>query len=78
MITIEFILPLLGNLVGLFFCLGYALYLFLRKGIHVRGQGWKTKDEAPKSYYFTLGMLILISVGSLVGIIARIYNYYFN
>ncbi len=78
MVPVELILSLLGNLVALFFCLGYALYLFLRKGIHVKGQGWKTKDEAPKSYYFTLGLMMLISVGSFVAIVARIYTYYFH
>ena len=76
MVPIELIVGSIGNLLGLVFCLGYAIYTFLRKGVHVKGKGWKTKDEAPKSYYFTLGILIVISIFSLGSIIVRIYTYY--
>ncbi len=76
MVPIELIVGSIGNLLGLVFCLGYAIYTFLRKGVHVKGKGWKTKDEAPKSYYFTLGILIVISIFSLGSIIVRLYTYY--
>ena len=65
-----------GNLIGLVFCAGYAAYTFVRQGVHVRGQGWKTKQEAPKSFYFTIGILVLISIFSLGSIIFRLYTYY--
>jgi hypothetical protein len=77
MVPIELILGSIGNLLGLVFCLGYAIYTFLRKGVHVKGKGWKTKDEAPKSYYFTLGILIVISIFSLGAIVVRLYTYYY-
>jgi len=77
MVPIELILGSIGNLLGLVFCLGYAIYTFLRKGVHVKGKGWKTKDEAPKSYYFTLGIMIFISLFSLGAIIVRLYTYYY-
>ena len=76
MVPIELIVGSIGNLLGLVFCLGYAIYTFLRKGVHVKGKGWKTKDEAPKSYYFTLEILIVISIFSLGSIIVRLYTYY--
>ena len=68
---------LFGNIIGLVFCAGYAVYTFLRQGTHVRGIGWKSKEEYPKSYYFTLGIMILVSILSLGAIIFRLYTYYF-
>lgn len=69
---------ILGNLVGLVFCFGYALYTFLKQGVHVKGKGWKTKSEAPKSYYFTLGIMLVIILFSLGSIIFRLYTYYYR
>jgi len=66
-----------GNIVAFAFCMGYAIYIFLRKRVHVKGKGWKTKDEAPKSYYFSIGAMILVSMLSLGAIIFRLYTYYF-
>ena len=77
MVPPELIVGSIGNLFGFIFCLGYAIYLFLKKGLHVKGKGWKTKDEAPKSYYFTLGILIVISIFSLGAIVVRLYTYYY-
>ena len=65
-----------GNLIGLLFCGGYAIYTFLRQGTHVRGIGWKSKKDYPKSYYFTLVILVLIYLFSLASIIFRLYTYY--
>ena len=66
-----------GNLMGLVFCGAFAVYTFIRQGTHVRGIGWKSKKDYPKSYYFTLGILILISIFSLGSIIVRLYTYYY-
>ena len=68
---------LFGNLIGLVFCASYAAYTFVRQGTHVRGIGWKSKEEYPKSYYFTLGIMILIAIISIVSIIVRVYTYYY-
>ena len=76
MVPIHLIMSLVGNILALVFCTGYAIYTFLRKGVHVKGRGWKTKDEAPKSYYFTLGILIVVSIFSFGAIIFRLYTYY--
>ena len=77
MVPVELILGSIGYLFGFIFCLGYAIYLFLKKGLHVKGRGWKTKDEAPKSYYITLGVMVLIALFSFVEIIFRVYSYYY-
>ena len=77
MVPPELILGSIGNLFAFIFCLGYGIYLFLKKGLHVKGRGWKTKDEAPKSYYITLGVMVLIAVFSLVSMIFRVYSYYY-
>ena len=66
-----------GNLVGLICCGGYAAYTFVRQGTHVRGIGWKSKQDYPKSYYFTLGITLLIALISLGSIIFRLYSYYY-
>lgn len=66
-----------GNIIGVVFAGGYAVYTFLRQGTHVRGIGWKSKKEYPKSYYFTLGVTFLVALISLAAIIIRLYTYYF-
>ena len=67
-----------GNLIGLLFCGGYAIYTFLRQGTHVRGiGGWKSKKEYPKSYYFTLVVTFLVALISLGAIVVRLYTYYY-
>ena len=43
----------------------YAGYCWVTQKVHVRGKGWKTKDEAPKSFYFTVIILVLIGLGQL-------------
>jgi len=66
-----------GNLFAIIFCGGYAAYTFIRQGTHVRGIGWKSKKEYPKSYYFTLGVTFFVALISLASMIFRLYTYYF-
>ena len=42
----------------------YAGYCWVTQKVH-QGKGWKTKDEAPKSFYFTVIILVLIGLGQL-------------
>ena len=77
MVPIELIVGSIGNLFAFVLCLGYAIYTFIRKGVHVKGKGWKTKDEAPKSYYITLGVMVLIALFSFVSMVFRVYSYYY-
>ena len=72
----ELIYSIVGNLVGLVLCLGYGLYCFVNKGFHAKGKGWKTREEAPKGYYFVLGLVAFIGVIQIVSIGYRLYSYY--
>lgn len=45
--------------------LAYAAYCWQNEGTHVKGKGWVSKEEAPKSYlfnqmvYFWLGLTMV-------------------
>jgi hypothetical protein len=54
--------------------LAYVTYNFVRGGAYARGKGWQSKEEAPKSYYLTQGILILISFGQIASIIFYLYK----
>ena len=43
----------------------YAGYCWVTQKVHLKGKGWKTKDEAPKSFYFTVIILVIIGLGQL-------------
>ena len=43
----------------------YAMYCFINQGTHHRGKGWKTVEEAPKSFYFTVGFYVIMGLGIL-------------
>ena len=77
MVPLELFVGSIGILFAFVFCLGYAIYTFLKKGVHVKGRGWKTKDEAPKSYYITLAVMVLIALFSFVSMVFRVYSYYY-
>ena len=77
MIPPELIVGSIGNFFGFVFCLGYAIYTFLTKKVYLKKRGWKTKDEAPKIYYITLGLMVIIALFSLGSMIIRVYSYYY-
>ena len=52
----------------------YVTYNFVRGGVHARGRGWKSKEEAPKTYYFTQGILILIAFGQIGSIVFYLFK----
>jgi hypothetical protein len=47
---------------------GYATYSFVNGGIHAKGHGWKTKEEAPKPYYITQCLVILVALGQFTAL----------
>ena len=57
-----------ASLIAPLFFLGYAIFTFLKGGVHVKGQGWKTKEEAPKTYFF-----IVVFIG-LIGILGFVFR----
>lgn len=43
----------------------YVGYCWVRQRVHVRGKGWRTKEEAPRAFYLTIILLIVLGVGNL-------------
>ena len=43
----------------------YAGYCWVTQSVHVRGKGWKTREEAPKAFYFTILLLLFIGIYSI-------------
>jgi len=52
--------------------LGYATFIFVKGGVHVRGKGWKTKDEAPKTYYFMIIFMVILGVAGIATTILKL------
>ena len=52
---------ILGPLFG-FIMLGYVGYCFSKEGTHSRGYGWRTKEEAPKTFIINQTLYIIFSV----------------
>ena len=58
-----------ASLIAPLFFLGFAIFTFLKGGVHVTGQGWKTKEAAPKTYFFIVVFLGLIGI---IGFVFRV------
>ena len=63
----QLLMPALTGLI----CMGYAVFIFVKGGTHLRGKGWHTKKEAPKSYYFMLFFMLLIGLSSIISTAIR-------
>ena len=53
-------------------CFCYIAYMLAKQKVHVRGVGLKSKEEAPKTYFFMLGFCLLVAIFSLAMIVLRI------
>ena len=51
-----------ASLIAPLLFLGFVIFTFLKGGVHVKGQGWKTKEEAPKTYFFIVVFMGLIGI----------------
>ena len=72
----ELLAPISGNLIGIVACLSYLIYCLANQRVFIRGKGWRTKEEAPGAYKFTIGLMLFIAVGSFVALVYRIYAFY--
>ena len=68
----ERIATLIPSLIVPILFLAYATFIFVKGGVHVRGKGWKTKDEAPKTYYFMIIFMGILGVAGIVTTILRV------
>jgi hypothetical protein len=72
----ELLASISGNLIGLVACLSYMIYCLANQRVFIRSKGWRTKDEAPGAYKFTIGLMLFIALGSLGALLYRIYAFY--
>ena len=68
----ERIATLIPSLIIPILFLGYATFIFVKGGVHIRGKGWKTKDEAPKTYYFMIVFMGLLGVAGIATTILKV------
>ena len=52
----------IGSLVVGLVCLGYTYYCLVNGGTHSRYEGWKTKEEAPKTFRFSMILYTVIGL----------------
>jgi uncharacterized membrane protein YidH (DUF202 family) len=51
-------------LISILMC-GYAGFCWVNQKVHVRGKGWRTKEESPKMFYFTVSIMIFLGIVQL-------------
>ena len=64
-------------LAGLLF-MGYAVFIFVKGGVHVEGKGWQTKKEAPKTYFFMLFFMLLIGLSSIIFTVISVFYVFYS
>ena len=47
-------------------CFAYGVFCMVKGGTHVKNVGWRTKEEYPKSFYFSVIFMILLGVSMIV------------
>ena len=72
----ELLASISGNLIGLIACLSYMIYCLANQGVFIRSKGWRTKEEAPGAYKFTIGLMLFIAIGSFAALVYRVYAFY--
>ncbi|MDG1556002.1 MAG: hypothetical protein P8R00_07125 [Candidatus Poseidoniaceae archaeon] len=66
---IEFVTDVVVPVLISLLLISYVGYCWFNQKVHVRGKGWKTRDEYPKNFYFTLIVLTIIGIGQLASIV---------
>jgi len=49
------------NFIGPALMLLYVGYCWVHQGCHQKGKGWKTREESPKGFWFTIVLLLVLS-----------------
>ena len=63
----------IGSLVVGLVCLGYTYYCLVNGGTHSRYEGWKTKEEAPNTFRFSMILYTVIGLASLSNLAYSIF-----
>ena len=66
-------LRIISNLVVGLVCLGYTYYCLVNGGTHSRYEGWKTKEEAPNTFRFSMILYTVIGIASLSNLAYSIF-----
>ena len=53
------------NFIGPALMLLYVGYCWVHQGFHHKGKGWKTREEYPKGFWFTIVLLLVLSILSI-------------
>jgi len=53
------------NFIGPALMLLYVGYCWVHQGCYQRGKGWKTREESPKMFLFTIIILLLLSIATI-------------
>tara|TARA_Y200000002_G_scaffold342420_1_gene314283 strand:- start:443 stop:649 length:207 start_codon:yes stop_codon:yes gene_type:complete len=64
----------IGTAVGVFLFL-YAGYCWREQGIHTRYEGWKTREEAPRTFVWSMWFYVIFA---FVLIVVDALNLYFK
>jgi hypothetical protein len=54
------------NFIGPALMLLYVGYCWVHQGCHHKGKGWKTREESPKGFWFTIVLLLVLSILTIV------------
>ena len=58
MIEIRSLVDLIGPAIMLL----YLGYCWVHQGFYKKGKGWKTREEYPKGFWFTIVLLLVLSI----------------
>jgi len=69
----ELLFALLGGPFPGVLILCYAWYCMSHGGTHIKGKGWKSKEEYPKTYLFNQGLYLILGIGMISWFFISIY-----
>ena len=62
----EIAILILRSSIGILLLI-YAGFCWVKQGVHVRGKGWKSKEEMPRLFWFSIVLYLLLGLFMVVG-----------
>lgn len=56
---------MIGTSVGIFLFV-YVAYCWQQQGIHTRNEGWKTREEAPRTFAWTMWFYVIFAIALII------------
>ena len=69
---------LFGSALAALLCMGYAVFIFVKGGVHAEGKGWQTKEEAPKTYFFMLFFMLILGLSSIIFTVISVFHIFYS